>query len=175
MFTGAKRKVASGPDISKEEWLAQVVEKADGSPLAAVSNVGDSWRIWRYLPESDTWEIHFTNKCQTPTFFPLSGLDDKWLVAGQDVSKYKTFNEENDKSKLFLYDPNERTFELMYEDPTYDVAGPVGGCRTADGGASIDEKTNELTYVSYYAEKPVRLFFDDEVQSTNDMLEAAFP
>ena len=175
VFTGAKRKVASGPDISKEEWLAQVVEKADGSPLAAVSNVGDSWRIWRYLPESDTWEIHFTNKCQTPTFFPLSGLDDKWLVAGQDVSKYKTFNEENDKSKLFLYDPNERTFELMYEDPTYDVAGPVGGCRTASGGASIDEKTNELIYVSYYAEEPVRLFFDDEVQQTNDMLEAAFP
>ena len=32
-----------------------------------------------------------------PTFFPLSGLDDKWLVAGQDVSKYDTFNEENDK------------------------------------------------------------------------------
>ena len=175
VFTGAKRKVASGPDISKEEWLAQVVEKADGSPLAAVSNVGDSWRIWRYLPESDSWEVHFTNKCQTPTFFPLSGLDDKWLVAGQDVSKYKTFNEENDKSKLFLYDPNERTFELMYEDPTYDVAGPVGGCRTASGGASIDEKTNELIYVSYYAEEPVRLFFDDEVQQTNDMLEAAFP
>ena len=47
----------------------------------------------------------------------------------------------------------------MYEDPTYDVAGPVGGCRTASGGASIDEKTNELIYVSYYAEKPVRLFF----------------
>ena len=97
------------------------------------------------------------------------------MVAGQDVSKYDTFNEENDKSKLFLYDPNERTFELMYEDPTYDVAGPVGGCRTASGGASIDEKTNELIYVSYYAEKPVRLFFDDEVQQTNDMLEAAFP
>ena len=175
IFTGAKRKVASGPDISKEEWLAQVVEKADGSPLAAVSNVEDRWRIWRYLPETDSWEIHFTNTCQTPTFFPLSGLDDKWLVAGQDVSKYDTFNEENDKSKLFLYDPNERTFELMYEDPTYDVAGPVGGCRTASGGASIDEKTNELIYVSYYAEKPVRLFFDDEVQQTNDMLEAAFP
>ena len=175
ILTGAKRKVASGPDISKEEWLAQVVEKADGSPLAAVSNVEDRWRIWRYLPETDSWEIHFTNTCQTPTFFPLSGLDDKWLVAGQDVSKYDTFNEENDKSKLFLYDPNERTFELMYEDPTYDVAGPVGGCRTASGGASIDEKTNELIYVSYYAEKPVRLFFDDEVQQTNDMLEAAFP
>lgn len=175
IFTGAKKKVASGPDISKEEWLAQVVEKADGSPLAAVSNVEDKWRIWRYLPETDSWEIHFTNTCQTPTFFPLSGLDDKWLVAGQDVSKYDTFNEENDKSKLFLYDPNERTFELMYEDPTYDVAGPVGGCRTASGGASIDEKTNELIYVSYYAEKPVRLFFDDEVQQTNDMLEAAFP
>ena len=49
IFTGAKRKVASGPDIDKEEWLANVVEKADGTPLAAVSNVGDTWRIWRYL------------------------------------------------------------------------------------------------------------------------------
>ena len=48
IFTGAKRKVASGPDIDKEEWLANVVEKADGTPLAAVSNVGDTWRIWRY-------------------------------------------------------------------------------------------------------------------------------
>ena len=69
IFTGAKKKVASGPDISKEEWLAQVVEKADGSPLAAVSNVEDRWRIWRYLPETDSWEIHFTNTCQTLHFF----------------------------------------------------------------------------------------------------------
>ena len=175
IFTGAKKKVAQGPDIDREEWLANVVEKADGTPLAAVSNFKDSWRIWRYLEETDTWEIHFTNKCQTPTFFPLSGLEDKWLVAGQNTTKYNSFNEENDKSKLFLYNPNDRSFELLYEDPTYDVAGPVGGCRQADGGAAIDEKTNELIYVSYYGEKPVRLFFDDEVQATNDMLEAAFP
>ena len=111
IFNGSKRKIASGPDIDKEEWLAQVVEKNDGTPLAAVSNFGDTWRIWRYLSESDTWEIHFSNKCQTPTFFPLSGFEDKWLVAGQDVSKSKIFNDENDKSKLYLYDPNKRTFQ----------------------------------------------------------------
>ena len=168
--TGAKRLVASGPDIEKEEWLANVVEKADGTPLAAVSNFGDTWRIWRYLPKNDEWEIHFTNKCQTPTFFPLSGYEGKWLVAGQDVSKYKTWNEENDKSKLFIYDPEVRSFELLYEDPTYDVAGPVGGCRTADGGAAIDEKTNELIYVSYYAEKPKRLIFNEELAESYEMI-----
>ena len=42
------------------------------------------------------------------------------MVAGQDVSKYKTWNEENDKSKLFIYDPEVRSFELLYEDPTYE-------------------------------------------------------
>ena len=170
IFSGAKRKVASGPDIDKEEWLANVVEKADGTPLAAVSNVGDTWRIWRYLPNEDAWEIHFTNKCQTPTFFPLSGYEGKWLVAGQDVSKTKTWNEDNDKSKLFIYDPETREFELLFEDPTYDVAGPVGGCRTADGGAAIDEKTNELIYVSYYAEKPERLIFNQELKESYEMI-----
>ena len=175
IFTGSKRRVAMGPDIDKEEWLSNVVEKSDGTPLAAISNVDDMWRIWRYMPESDSWEIHFTNKCQTPTFFPLSGYDDKWLVAGQDVSKSTSFNEENDRSKLFLYDPNKKSFDLLFEDPVYDVAGPVGGCRTASGGAAIDEKTNDLVFVSYYAEEPKRIFFDEEAQDSNERLEGAFP
>jgi len=175
IFTGSKRRVATGPDINKEEWLSDVIEKSDGTPLAAVSNFEDKWRIWRYIPETDSWEIHFTNKCQTPTFFPLSGYDEKWLVAGQDVSKSKTFNDENDKSKLYLYDPNDRSFDLLFEDPIYDVAGPVGGCRTASGGAAIDEKTNDLIFVSYYAEEPKRIFFDDEAQDSNERLNAAFP
>ena len=170
IFTGAKKKVASGPDIEKEEWLANVIEKADGTPLAAVSNIGNTWRIWRYLPSEDAWEIHFTNVCQTPTFFPLSGYEGKWLVAGQDVSKSKTWNSDNDKSKLFVYDPETRNFDLLFEDPIYDVAGPVGGCRTADGGAAIDEKTNELIYVSYYAEKPERLIFNEELKQSYEMI-----
>ena len=173
--TGAKKRVANGPDVDDGEWISNVVVRTDGIPLAAISNRIDEWRIWRYFPEQKTWEVHFTNKCQKPTFFPLSGNDDTWLVAGQDVSQSNEFNEENDKSKLFSYDPNTRSFDLLYEDAEYDVAGPVGGCRQAQGGASIDEKTNELIYVSYYAEKPVRIFFDEDVQQTNDMLEAAFP
>jgi len=175
IMTGSKKRVANGPDINDGEWISDILVRPDGTPLAAITNVEDKWRIWRYLPTSETWEIHFSNKCQSPTFFPLSGNDDTWLVAGQDVSKSTTFNKENDKSKLYTYDPNNRTFELMYEDPEYDVAGPVGGCRQAQGGASIDEKTNELIYVSYYAEKPVRLFFDEDSQQTNDMLNNAFP
>ena len=175
IMTGSKKRVANGPDIDEGEWIWDILVRPDGSPLAAITNIEDKWRIWRYLPKSNSWEIHFTNKCQSPTFFPLSGNDDIWLVAGQDVSKHTTFNKENDKSKLFRYNPNDRTFELVYEDPEYDVAGPVGGCRQAQGGASIDEKTNELIYVSYYADKPVRLYFDEDSQQTNDMLTNAFP
>lgn len=175
IFTGSKRRVAMGPDIDNEEALFDVVEKNDGTPLAAIGNLGDEWRIWRYYDAEDTWDVHFTSKCQTPTFFPLSGYEDKWLVSGQDITKSKIFNKDNDKSKLFLYDPDKRSFDLLYEDDTYDVGGPTGGCRTAIGGASIDEKTNELIYVAYYGEKPVRIFFDEDVQATNDMLEGAFP
>ena len=175
IFTGSKRRVAMGPDIDNEEALFDVIEKNDGTPLAAIGNLADEWRIWRYYDAEDSWDVHFTSKCQTPTFFPLSGYEDKWLVSGQDITKSKTFNKDNDKSKLYLYDPDERSFELLYEDDTYDVGGPTGGCRTAIGGASIDEKTNELIYVAYYGEKPVRIFFDDDVQATNDMLEGAFP
>ena len=175
IFTGSKRRVAMGPDIDNEEALFDVIEKNDGTPLAALGNLGDEWRIWRYYDAEDSWDVHFTSKCQTPTFFPLSGYEDKWLVSGQDITKSKTFNNDNDRSKLYLYDPDERSFELLYEDDTYDVGGPTGGCRTAIGGASIDEKTNELIYVAYYGEKPVRIFFDDDVQATNDMLEGAFP
>ena len=84
--TGAKKRVANGPDVDDGEWISNVVVKTDGIPLAAISNRIDEWRIWRYFPEQKTWEVHFTNKCQKPTFFPLSGNDDMWLVAGQDLS-----------------------------------------------------------------------------------------
>ena len=54
------------------------------------------------------------------------------------------------------------SFDLLFEDDRYDIAGPVGGCRTASGNVSIDSTTLELLSVNYYAEKPVRLFFDEE-------------
>ena len=175
IYNGSKKRVAIGPDIEKEAWVAGAVEKNDGTPLVVITNFEDEWRLWRYLPEKNDWEIHFKNKCQKPSFFPISGYDDKWLVAGQDVSKYSSFNEENDKSKLFLYDPDTRKFEFLFEDETYDIAGPVGGCREAYGYASIDEKSNELISVSYTAEKSVNIFFDDESGQTQKQLEATFP
>ena len=173
--SGKKVRIANGPDIENEAWVADSVESPDGMPVTVTTNYKDEWRIYAYDDKSKEWSIHFKNTCQTPTFFPLSSYEDKWLVAGQDINKSKTFNAENDKSKLFLYDPQAKSFELLYEDPEYDVAGPVGGCRTADGSASIDPKTNELTSVSYYADKPVRLWFDDELETLYSDLQGAFP
>ena len=174
---GSKKRIAIGPDLEKSEWTADIVTN-NGYPVAQISNFEDTWRLWRYNKEEDNWDIHYSNKCQEPTFFPLSTTGENnelWLVAGQDVSKSKVFNEENDKSKVFVYDPDKRTFDLLFEDDRYDIAGPVGGCRTASGNVSVDSTTLELLSVNYYAEKPVRLFFDEEYGQDYNQLAATFP
>ena len=174
---GSKKRIAIGPDLEKSEWTADIVTN-NGYPVAQISNFEDTWRLWRYDKEDDNWDIHYSNKCQEPTFFPLSTTGENnelWLVAGQDVSKSKVFNEENDKSKVFVYDPDKRTFDLLFEDDRYDIAGPVGGCRTASGNVSVDSTTLELLSVNYYAEKPVRLFFDEEYGQDYNQLAATFP
>ena len=174
---GSKKRIAIGPDLEKSEWTADIVTN-NGYPVAQISNFEDTWRLWRYNKEDDNWDIHYSNKCQEPTFFPLGTTGENnelWLVAGQDVSKSKVFNEENDKSKVFVYDPDKRTFDLLFEDDRYDIAGPVGGCRTASGNVSVDSTTLELLSVNYYAEKPVRLFFDEEYGQDYNQLAATFP
>ena len=174
---GSKKRIAIGPDLEKGEWTADIVTN-NGYPVAQISNYEDTWRLWRYNEKDDNWNIHYSNKCQEPTFFPLGTTGENnelWLVAGQDVSKSKVFNEENDKSKVFVYDPNKRSFDLLFEDDRYDIAGPVGGCRTASGNVSVDSTTLELLSVNYYAEKPVRLFFDEEYGQDYNQLAATFP
>jgi dipeptidyl aminopeptidase/acylaminoacyl peptidase len=174
---GSKKRIAIGPDLEKGEWTADIVTN-NGYPVAQISNFEDTWRLWRYNKDDDNWDIHYSNKCQEPTFFPLSTTGENnelWLVAGQDVSKSKVFNEENDKSKVFIYDPDKRTFDLLFEDDRYDIAGPVGGCRTASGNVSVDSTTLELLSVNYYAEKPVRLFFDEEYGQDYNQLASTFP
>ena len=174
---GSKQRIAIGPDLEKGEWTDRHITN-NGYPVAQVSNFEDEWRLWKYNEETDNWAIHYSNKCQEPTFFPIGITgenDDLWLVAGQDVSKSKVFNEDNDKSKVFIYDPKKRTFDLLFEDERYDIAGPVGGCRTASGNVSVDSTTLELLSVNYYAEKPVRLFFDEEYGQDYNQLAATFP
>jgi len=174
---GSKTRIAIGPDLEKGEWTDRHITN-NGYPVAQISNFEDRWRLWKYNKEDDNWTIHYTNRCQEPTFFPIgiTGENDElWLVAGQDVSKSKVFNEDNDKSKIFIYDPEKRTFDLLFEDDRYDIAGPVGGCRTASGNVSVDSTTLELLSVNYYAEKPVRLFFNEEYGQDYNQLAATFP
>ena len=174
---GSKKRIAIGPDLEKGEWTADIVTN-NGYPVAQITNYEDTWRLWRYNEKDDNWNIHYSNKCQEPTFFPLGTTGENnelWLVAGQDISKSKVFNEENDKSKVFVYDPDKRSFDLLFEDDRYDIAGPVGGCRTASGNVSVDSTTLELLSVNYYAEKPVRLFFDEEYGQDYNQLAATFP
>ena len=79
---------------------------------------------------------------------------------------------------FILYEPSTKTFlEKVYEDKEYDIGGYTGGCRdTYNGGsASIDPVTQELLSVNYVKDKPVRLFFNDELGRTYRALEQVFP
>ena len=77
---------------------------------------------------------------------------------------------------MYLYDPKTREFsEKLYQDPNYDVGGFTGTCRNASGSAGVDYDTRELLYVTYEAQEPVNVYFDEEIAQIYNGLEAVFP
>ena len=69
-----------------------------------------------------------------------------------------------------MYDPATKEFsEKLYEDGTYDVGGFTGGCRPGGSiSANVNKKTNKLRSLTYAADKPVTIYFDDESNAVND-------
>ena len=100
----------------------------------------------------------------------------EWLVTGQKIGANGIPEDPHDTNALYLYEPSTKTFlEKVYEDKEYDIGGYTGGCRGARGSASIDPVTQELLSVNYVKDKPVRLFFNDELGRTYRALEQVFP
>jgi dipeptidyl aminopeptidase/acylaminoacyl peptidase len=175
ILTGKRTLIARGPDVDREAWLAGEIEDSQGRPQAVIVNFEDKWRVFRYLADSNNWELHHENTCQEPSFFPMAVSGEKWIVSGQNTFETDSFNAENDKNKLYLYDPADKSFELLYEDPKYDVGGLTGGCRPSYASAIFDDKNNELLGLTYLTEKVTEIFFDQELQQQYALLKSQFP
>ena len=86
-------------------------------------------------------------------------------VRGQAVDKDGTVIDDSNTEALWLWDSYEDKFvEKIYENPKYDV-----------GGIAISDVTKKPVYISYYGEKPEKVWLDKELEAVYSSIEASFP
>lgn len=78
-------------------------------------------------------------------------------------------NIDRDKGALYRFDLKTREFELLHEDPVYDLGGSFG----ASSSARFDLDSGELLGVSYHRDRFVTKWFDDEMDSIQRRIDAA--
>jgi len=178
VFTGKKELIAIGfmPEDAKGDRVYGTYRDKDGYPVAALVDESLDRVIYTYNKDSKEWSEHIRFTCQQPSFTPLATTNKGWLVTGSEFSPSGELVEYNDTNALYLYDPETREFsEKLYQDPNYDVGGFTGTCRPASGGAIVDYDSRELLGVSYTAQEPVNIYFDEEIAEIYNGLEAVFP
>ena len=177
IYTGKPELIAFGPDIGDREVIWNTIEDKNAMPAAVLTDVGIEKVLYTYNQETREWSEHYRYSCQNPHYTPMAVEDDDlWLVTGQKIGANGIPEDPHDTNALYLYEPSTKTFlEKVYEDKEYDIGGYTGGCRGARGSASIDPVTQELLSVNYVKDKPVRLFFNDELGRTYRALEQVFP
>jgi dipeptidyl aminopeptidase/acylaminoacyl peptidase len=178
VFTGVKKLIAIGfvPENAKGDRVYGTYRDKEGYPIGALVDEGLDRVIYTYDKSNKEWSEHVRFTCQQPSFTPLAATDKGWLVTGSKFSPSGELVEYNDTNALYLYDPVTREFsEKLYQDPNYDVGGFTGTCREASGGAGVDYDTRELLYVTYEAQEPVKIYFDDEIANIYTNLDAVFP
>ena len=178
IFTGKKNLMAIGfvPKNAKGDRVYGTYRDQEGYPIATLVDESLDRVIYTYDKDSKEWSEHIRFTCQQPSFTPLAATDKGWLVTGSKFLPNGELEEYNDTNALYLYDPETREFsEKLYQDPNYDVGGFTGTCRNASGGAGVDYDTRKLLYVSYEAQEPVKVYFDDEIAEIYNGLDAVFP
>ena len=178
VYTGKKETIAFGPSIGDMRGVATLgqVTDTDGYPLCILLDHGLERILYEYKKESKEWVEHFSFNCQEPGFVPIGTYKGQMVVSGSKFSPSGVLIEENDTNAIYLYDHKTKTFgDKLYQDPNYDVGGFTGTCRNASGGAGVDYDTRKLLYVTYEAQEPVKIYFDDEIAEIYNGLDAVFP
>ena len=178
IFTGKKKLLAIGfvPNDAKGDRVYGTYRDQDGYPIATLVDESLDRVIYTYDKDTKEWTEHIRFTCQQPSFTPIAATNEGWLVTGSKFSPTGELEEYNDTNALYLYDPKTREFsEKLYQDPNYDVGGFTGTCRDASGSAGVDYDTRELLYVTYEAQEPVNIFFDEEIAEIYNGLESVFP
>lgn len=106
-------------------------------------------------------------KFQDPSFSISSyDYDPRYAyVRGQAVGANGEIIDDSNTDAIWLYDTyNDEFVEKIYQNPRFDV-----------GGIAISEKTKKPAYISYYGEKPEKVWLDSDLQNVYSSIEAAFP
>ena len=178
IFTGKKNLIAIGfvPKNAKGDRVYGTYRDKEGYPIASLVDESLDRVIYTYDKDSREWSEHIRFTCQQPSFTPIAATNKGWLVTGSKFSPNGELVEYNDTNAVYLYDPKTREFsEKLYQDPNYDVGGFTGTCRNASGGAGVDYDTRKLLYVTYEAQEPVKVYFDEEIAEIYNGLDAVFP
>ena len=86
-------------------------------------------------------------------------------MRGQAVAADGTVIDDSDTDALWLYDAYEDKFvEKIYQNDRYDV-----------GYIAISSKTEEPAFISYYGDKPEKIWLDKDLEQVYASIEASFP
>ena len=146
-------------------------------PVAVLTDEDIEKVLYTYDQETREWESIIGISCQNPHYTPMAVEDnDLWLVTGQKLVLMEFlkilmilmhFIYMNHLQKPFLK-------KFMKTKNMILVVILVAVEVRIRGSASIDPVTQELLSVNYVKDKPVRLFFNDELQNYR-ALEQVFP
>ena len=166
IYTGRTKIVAKDPVIDGQTSLGWAIDQ-QGVVRGYFAVKGLNYYLYHRNDENADFELLRKFKFQEPMFSPSTySYDPRYVyMRGQAVAKDGTVIDDSDTDALWLYDAYEDKFvEKIYENPDYDV-----------GGIAISEKTKKPVYVSYYGEKPEKVWLDNDLKQVYDSIEASFP
>ena len=178
IYTGAKKRIALGPDIGdmKGKAIQGYLAGTDKQPLGMLIDDGIKRILYMYDKDSKEWYEHFTFNCQEPGFTPIGTYNGKIVVSGSKFSPNGELIEYNDTNAIYFYDHTTKTFsEKLYQDERYDVGGLTGSCRPASGSRYSIGASGEISSISYESYQPEYLFFDKQLEQTYVSIASLFP
>lgn len=96
--------------------------------------------------------------------YSVEGYDKENLFA------YVITNHLDDTASLYKLDLANKTYELVYKDPVYDLSAFAAG-----GNLIFSSKSGKLLGIQYEAEKPVNKWFNKQFEQLQQMIDEAFP
>ena len=166
IYTGRTTLVAKDPVIDGQTSLGWAVDQ-QGVVRGYYAVKGLYYYLYHRNDAESDFELLRKFKFQEPQFSPANySYDPRYVyMRGQAVAKDGTVIDDSNTDALWLYDAYEDKFvEKIFEHPKYDV-----------GGIVISEKTQKPSYISYYGEKPERVWLDEDLKAVYDSIESSFP
>ena len=166
VFSGKLTLVAKDPVKDGQTALGWAVDQQ--GLVRGYSAVKGLYTYLYHRNDADSdFELLRTFKFQEPSFSPVDySYDPRYVyMRGQAVAADGTVIDDSDTDALWLYDAYEDKFvEKIYQNDRYDV-----------GYIAISSKTEEPAFISYYGDKPKKIWLDKDLEQVYASIEASFP